>query len=749
MCDPSNLQFSATVPVPVAELVKTHVHRHDTNNTFVDMVLSVTDQTMPHIPVNNPQQDLGCKEHPPPAHHLGLLDSLQDPESLVSKSLSPLATVWVPTINTQVRNLDVLYPPGKNSEGICFEISDEAWITLELGDTNLQEFDLPDEAPYDLEKSTRLVDNEVVLPNGSVFLDKILPASGSNPVEDSTFSADYFIDLHKQVRSTGTYNFAGTRVKLKHSKINVDRFRHYLVDYDDVVICQFLEYGFPIGLAEEIFLEPALKNHQSSYLYFSYIDKFVKKELSNYGIAGPLPAPPFNPTMLSPMMTSPKNPCSRRPVFDASWGDWSLNENTPVKSYMGGTYAFKFPSVLDFADMVVKQGKGCMMWKIDLSRWFLQLPVDPADYDKLGFMWRGNFFWFVSYVWGLRHAGYAGQRVASAILYILKKMGLNINNTEEYTATVYMDDFAGCEVTEERAIAAFDALKLLLIELGIQESEAKALKPSTKMRFLGIEFDSNLMCMQVDEGKRKEVTALVQMWAKKTVATKQEIQSILGKLMWVSRVVRYSRCFVGRIIAILKGLRSQKQKVTLSVEIKKDFLWWSVFLPVFNGIELLVPTTVFCSIIGDATLQGGGCWNERQKEYFSRMFPVHLQDHHIPIHLKEFFVAIVAAKLWGHLLEGKRVAFYCDNEAVVKTMIYQKPKDPELQKCLREMLFIVCKYRFQPVFLRVTTEDNDIADYISRIHEVKAIQIKFDTRGLPNMVPITVLDEMFDFVADW
>ena len=23
------------------------------------------------------------------------------------------------------------------------------------------------------------------------------------------------------------------------------------------------------------------------------------------------------------------------------------------------------------------------MWKIDLSRWFLQLPVDPADYDKL------------------------------------------------------------------------------------------------------------------------------------------------------------------------------------------------------------------------------------------------------------------------------------------------------------------------------------------------------------------------------
>ena len=329
--------------------------------------------------------------------------------------------------------------------------------------------------------------------------------------------------------------------------------------------------------------------------------------------------------------------------------------------------------------------------------------------------------------------GYNGQHVASVILY---------------NAIVYMDDFAGCEIGP-RAQTAFEKLGCLLTELGVQESTEKACPPSTIMKFLGVEFDTTKMTMRIDSEKLKEVTMLAKSWARKTVATKQELQSILGKLMWVSKVVRYARCFVTRIISILKGLRYQKQKVKLNEETRKDFLWWSVFLPVFNGVELLVPDTVYCSIIGDATLHGGGSWNEREREFFSRQFPNALRDHRIFIHIKEFLIAITAAKLWGHLWEGKRIAIYCDNEAVVKTMVYQKPQDPTLQKCLREMLYLACKFRFQPVFLRISTEDNDIADFISRVHDHDAIAAKFEARGLKHMNEVNVPDEMFEFVADW
>ena len=46
---------------------------------------------------------------------------------------------------------------------------------------------------------------------------------------------------------------------------------------------------------------------------------------------------------------------------------------------------------------------------------------------------------------------------------------------------------------------------------------------------------------------------------------------------------------------------------------------------------------------GDATPMGGGGWHGKQ--YWSRMLPVHLQDPAIVIHIKEFWVLVVSAKL--------------------------------------------------------------------------------------------------------
>ena len=65
------------------------------------------------------------------------------------------------------------------------------------------------------------------------------------------------------------------------------------------------------------------------------------------------------------------------------------------------------------------------MWKRDLSRFFLQLPLDPMDYNKVGCVWRGKLLFFTSYVWGCRHAGLNGQRVSSAVSCIHKSLGLD------------------------------------------------------------------------------------------------------------------------------------------------------------------------------------------------------------------------------------------------------------------------------------------------------------------------------------
>ena len=110
------------------------------------------------------------------------------------------------------------------------------------------------------------------------------------------------------------------------------------------------------------------------------------------------------------------------------------------------------------------------------------------------------------------------------------------------------------------------------------------------MLFLGVEFDTVQMCMRVGKEKRCEVKTTVK-WFRRTVATKEELQSLQGQLMWVSKVVRFSRCFVTKVIAEQKTLKTQKQKKKLSNDLKKDLLWWKMFLDKFNGVELIIPAS--------------------------------------------------------------------------------------------------------------------------------------------------------------
>ena len=180
--------------------------------------------------------------------------------------------------------------------------------------------------------------------------------------------------------------------------------------------------------------------------------------------------------------------------------------------------------------------------------------------------------------------------------------------------------------------------------------------------------------------------------------------------------MRFSRVFVSRIISELRKLKSQSTKTTLSLEIRKDFLWWQKYLEVFSGVELIPPITVNQSVLGDAYPQGGGSWNPVRNEYFSMRFPEYMCSVDTPIHVKEFIVVILSVRLWGPNWSGQRILIFCDNDSVCDTCFYQKPNDPSLQKLLREFLYWVCKFNFFPVLEKISSKENYIADFISRNH---------------------------------
>ena len=198
-------------------------------------------------------------------------------------------------------------------------------------------------------------------------------------------------------------------MRIPHSGMQLDRWRYHLIGYQDSEIVQFMEFGFPLGLSLLPDLECAERNHGSAYMWFDHVDKFVCTEVAEGGLTGPFEKAPWWNTIISPLMTAHKKVRSRRTVFDATFGEKSLNNSTPSDLYMGLPCKYTFPRIQDYKDMILACGPGAWMWKRDLSRFFLQLPLDPTEYHRVGIIWRGLFFFslgfWVAAFWTARAEG--------------------------------------------------------------------------------------------------------------------------------------------------------------------------------------------------------------------------------------------------------------------------------------------------------------------------------------------------------
>ena len=626
-------------------------------------------------------------------------------------------------------------------------------------------------APKQVHKIGLLPDLKVTLPVGD-FYDKVLPLPSHTLEVNEVFTPDYFVALHNITAAPGmrgdgspysayTPNHLGARITLPHTKLKLDRWRHYLRGYHHAEVCQLLEFGFPVGVEHGQDLESKSRNHGSAYMWYSHVDKFIAKEVQECGVSGPFTLAPWKNLVISPLMTAHKKPRGRRTVFDATYGDKSINKATPGDSYLGQPTSYAYPKVEDYRLLVLRAGRGCFMWKRDLSRFFLQLPMDPVDFDKVGMIWRGLFFIFVGLAFGLVHSGLNGQRVTDAVCWILTGLGTETESEEPYKAVNYVDDFGGVERTWDRALAAFRTLGTLLLDLGLDESKDKAEPPTTLITFLGVEFDSEAMEMRVPAGKLEEIKSEIRQWLRRTTITKKELQSLLGKLFWVGQVVKHSRVFLGRMLEQLRTMagRPDNKKMKLSDKTRKDITWWAMYLEHYNGVEVITnedPIQLsyeqlldsphdICA--GDATPVGGGAWHGR--EYWCCSLPLTLQDPRIPIHVKEFWVLIISAKLWGDTWTGRPIVIYCDNDAVCEVIWRKKPRDQAMLTLLREFLFVVVTKKFFPVVRKISTKDNHLADHISRnFDETKAKQ-QFEKAGLEGMVQVMPKRIFFDLSATW
>ena len=95
---------------------------------------------------------------------------------------------------------------------------------------------------------------------------------------------------------------------------------------------------------------------------------------------------------------------------------------------------------------------------------------------------------------------------------------------------------------------SYQFLLSLLQDLGQEVSDSKLVPPSTCVTCLGIQVDTVHKTLSIPEEKLQEIKTLCKTWAQKKAATKQQFQSLLGSLLYITKCIKPAHIFLNRML---------------------------------------------------------------------------------------------------------------------------------------------------------------------------------------------------------
>ena len=201
--------------------------------------------------------------------------------------------------------------------------------------------------------------------------------------------------IHQEVWRRGYPNRWGARIPV-NSTWNLEVFQQRLQGYEDAEVIEWLKYGWPTGRLPTI-QSPVVnrKNHKGATDYPEHLQAYIQKEARYGAVMGPFKKIPFKDKVgISPLSTRPKKGSKeRRVILDLSFPmGQAVNDGIPGDTYMGIPVKLTFPKTDDFACRIYQLGPGCLMFKVDLSRYFRQIPLDPGDYSLIGYVINGDIY---------------------------------------------------------------------------------------------------------------------------------------------------------------------------------------------------------------------------------------------------------------------------------------------------------------------------------------------------------------------
>ena len=522
------------------------------------------------------------------------------------------------------------------------------------------------------------------------------------------------------------------------SPLHLLEFQQELAGHPDHARVRYVLDGIRLGFSTGfdpslVTLRSSRRNMKSALDHPEVIDAYLANEISKNRMAGPFAAPPFPHLHCSPFGVIPKKgqPGKWRLILDlSSPGLHSVNAGIPQEPY-----SLRYISVDSAISLLMELGPGAVMAKFDIECAYRNIPIRLEDRYLLGMSWRDQFF--VDLPFGLRSAPYIFNSVADMVEWILT------TNYHIRFLMHYLDDFLTLAPARSSECAVNVATaRSVFTRLGLPLHPDKCEGPTTSLVFLGIELDSVTQTARLPQIKLAATLKLLHRWAAKRWCTRKELESLIGSLQHVCKVVPPGRSFLRRMIDLLCAFRSPHHPIRLNLEFRRDLAWWLDFLRSWNGVSFFRMPSV--SSLPDLYLASdaagaigfGAVW---RNAWFAGSWPSSAPSTNITA--LELFPIVVAAHLWGNQWQRLKVEFLCDNQAVVAILNSGSSRD-KLSMHLMRRLILACQFHFSVSARHVPGHRNGAADALSRSQFQVFHRLHPSADLFPTPVPSTLVSEL-------
>ena len=496
----------------------------------------------------------------------------------------------------------------------------------------------------------------------------------------------------------------------------------------DLLASGFL-IGFSLGCSNVVECTRIPVNLPSARALPDVVRQKIAFEVKAGRVAGPYTSPPMTPMRFSPLGLVPKRePGSFRLIHHLSWPRGQGVNNAIPDELAAVTYT-KFDTVVT---RIHNFGKGTLLWKADIKDSFRLLPVRKSDQQFLGFSFDGQFFIDLCLANGVKSSCRIFEKF-STFLNFCAETGITDNQKIYH----YLDDFLGMiKASAVHEPSQFDYFKLLCAELNIPLASHKLEGPCTSLIFLGLEIDTVLMQVRIPSAKICVARSkLLEFLGVKRISLRR-LQSLLGTLNFLSRAIRPGRAFSRRLFDLCKTGRSPVHRIRIPKSARLDAVMWLSFLQEFNGITPILAhqwdgiETLRMATDASSTF-GYGAYFQRQ--WFLGAWPVDLGRRSMA--LLEIFPIVLAIRTFGEVLKNRRLIVFSDNEAVTRIINKQSSRCANIACLLRDLTLSCLRYNIvlQARFLR--SEENKIADALSRGDVAKFRFLAPDAQVLPTPTP--------------